>query len=123
MTYRQVYTMLSAITVDGTPIPCAYYQFPEDDPTNPAPPPPFLVYYYEGSDDLLADDTNYQKIRPLTIELYTESKDFSLEDTVETALSSAGLVYTRSEEYISTERLYMVTYNTEIIITEETVNG
>lgn len=120
MTYKQVYSLLSSITVDGTLIPCAYYQFPEDDPTNPPPPPPFMVYYYEGSNDLLADDTNYQRIRPLTVELYTDNKDFAVEDALETALNAAGLVYSRTEAYIDTEKVYMVTYTTEIIVTEVT---
>ena len=121
MTYKEVYQMLNSITYTESTatIPCAYYMFPEDDPSNPAPPPPFLVYYYDGSDDLMADDTNYQKIRPLTIELYTDNKDFSIENTVENALKNGGLSFTRTEEYIETERLYMVTYASEIVITEE----
>lgn len=125
MTYKEVFQMLNSITLTESTatIPCAYFMFPEDDVSNPAPPPPFLVYYYDGSDDLMADDTNYQKIRPLTIELYTDNKDFSLEETVETALKNGGLSFSRSEEYIDTERLYMVTYEAEIVITEELPNG
>lgn len=125
MTYKEVFTMLNSIqyTESTATIPCAYFMFPEDDPSNPAPPPPFLCYYYEGSDDLKADDTNYQKIRPLTIELYTDNKDFALEEKVEDALKSGGLVFSRTEEYISTEHLYMVTYESEIIVTEELPNG
>lgn len=120
MTYKEVFQMLNSITLTESTatIPCAYFMFPED-PSNPAPPPPFLVYYYDGSDDLMADNKNYQKIRPLTIELYTDNKDFSIEETVEAALMNGGLSFTRTEEYIDTERLYMVTYNTEIVITEE----
>lgn len=119
MTYKEVYQAVSGIQFGEGTIPAAYYQFPEDDPNNPAPPPPFLVYYYPGSDDLTADNTNFQRIRPLTIELYSDSKDFSLEAAVETALNAAGLVYSRTETYVESEHLYMVTYNSEIIITEE----
>ena len=120
MTYKQVYTMVSSIPMSTDDnIPAAYYMFPEDDPANPAPPPPFLVYYYSGSDDLDADNANYQRIRPLTIELYTETKDFALEAAVESALTGAGLVYSRSESYIESEHLFMVTYDSTIIITEE----
>lgn len=111
MTYQDVATLISSIG-----LPYAYYQFPENDPNNPAPDPPFVCFYFSGSDDLLADDTNYQKIRPLVIELYTDNKDFTLEETVETALNSAGLVFSRSETYIDAEKLYMVTFNTEIVI-------
>lgn len=113
MTYKDVAEM-----VDGIGLPFAYDHFPEDDPAQPAPPPPFICFYFDGSDDLAADDLNYQRIRPLTLELYTDNKDFSLEETVEAALNSAGLVFSREETYIDSERMYMVTFLAEVIITE-----
>lgn len=112
MTYKKLAEMIEAI---GTPY--AYDHFSAD-PSNPAPPPPFICFYFEGSDDMAADNVNYQRIRPLTIELYTDNKDFALEETVEAALNAAGLVYSREEIYIDSERMYMVTFRTEIIITE-----
>lgn len=118
MTYKQVYTALSGIVVNGDAIPVAYYMFPADDPSNPPPSPPFICYYYLGSDDLAADNTNYQRIRPLTIELYTDNKDFAVEDAVESALNAAGFVYSRAESYIESEKMYLVVYSTEAIITE-----
>lgn len=118
MTYKEVATM-----IDGTGFPFAYDHFPEDDPAHPAPPPPFICFYYSGSNDLAADNVNYQKIRPLTLELYTDNKDFASEEIVETALNSAGLVFSREETYIDTERMYLVTYETQIILTEENENG
>lgn len=108
MTYQQVATMVASIGV-----PYAYYQFPE----GTAVAPPFVCFYFEGSDDLYADDKNYQKIRPLTIELYTDNKDFSLEATVEDILSSNGLTYTRNESWIDSEKMNMVAYLTDVIIT------
>ena len=119
MTYKEVYQKLSAITVSTATtdtIPTAYLMFPEDDPTNPAPPPPFICYYYTGSNDLLADNKNYQHIRPMTVELYCENKDFSVEKAVEDALTSNGFVYSKSEEYIESEKLYLTNYDTEVII-------
>ena len=113
MTYKEVAEM-----IDGIGLPFAYDHF-DADPENPAPPPPFICFYFEGSNDLAADDTNYQRIRPLTLELYTDNKDFTLEETVETALNSAGLVFSRSETYIDSERMYMVTFTADIVITEE----
>ena len=56
----------------------------------------------------------------MTIELYTDNKSFDLEERVEDALAGAGLTYARSETYIDTEKLYMVVYSTEIIVTEVT---
>ena len=114
MTYKEVATMIA-----GFGLPYAYYQFP--DGTDQACP--FLCFYFESSNDLSADDTNYQKIRPLTIELYTDNKDFTTEATIESGLNSNGLVYSREESYIDSERMYMVASTTEIVITEETNNG
>lgn len=108
MTYQQIATMVASIGV-----PYAYYQFPE----GTAVAPPFVCFYFEGSDDLYADDKNYQKIRPLTIELYTDNKDFSLEATVEGILTSNGLTYARNESWIESERMNMVAYTADVIIT------
>ena len=108
MTYPQVATMVASIGV-----PYAYYQFPE----GTAQSTPFVCFYFDGSNDLFADDTNYQKIRPLTIELYTDNKDFTLEATVESILSSNGLTYARNESWIDSERMNMVAYTTDVIIT------
>lgn len=114
MTYKEVATMVA-----GIGLPYAYYQFPEG--TDQACP--FICFYFTNSNDFAADDTNYQKIRPLVIELYTDNKDFTTESAVESALNSNGLVYAREETYLETERMYMVTYMTEIVITEEIENG
>lgn len=110
MTYQQVAAMVRSIGV-----PYAYYQFP--DGTGQACP--FICFFFSDSNDLAADDTNYQKIRTLNIELYTDNKDFTLEETVETVLNSNGLVYDRSESYLDSERMFMVVYTTDILITEE----
>jgi hypothetical protein len=107
MTYQEIAEMIASIN-----LPYAYDHFSEDT----AKAPPFICFYYDGSDDFIADNTNYQKIRPLTIELYTDNKDFVAEVLVEATLNANGLVYSRSETYISTEKMYMVTYQTEVVI-------
>lgn len=107
MTYEEIATMVSSIGV-----PYAYYQFTEDT----AKPPPFVCFYYPGDNDFKADDSNYATIRPLTIELYTDNKDFTLEATAETILTANGLPFSREETYIDTEKMYMITYQTEVVI-------
>lgn len=109
MTYQEVNTMIDSIDV-----PYAYYQFDE----KTAQPTPFICFYYRSDNDLAADDTNYQKIRLLVLELYTDEKSFTLEDTIETTLNHNGLVYSKYESYIDTEKMLMVTYETEVVITE-----
>ena len=110
MTSKEVATMIS-----GTNINYAYYQFDEgtDQQT------PFICYFYESSDDMLADNSNYQKIERLIIELYTDKKDFELMATVEAALTSHGLVWTRESVYIDEEKLQEEIYSMDVIITEE----
>lgn len=108
MTYKEVKTML-----EGIGLPVTYYQWPEGH----APNPPYLVFYYPGDDDFIADDSNYAKIRPLVVELYTDEKDFALEKQVEEALS--GMVYERDETYIDSERMFEVTYTMEVVLNGE----
>ena len=112
MTYREVATMIKNIGY-----PCAYYQFPEG--TEQACP--FICFYFTLSNDLAADDTNYQKIRQLAVELYTDNKDFAAEQVVEDALNASGLVYNREESYLDSERMYMVTFTTQVVIADEVI--
>lgn len=107
MTTQEVSSMIAEIG-----IPYAYYQFSEAT----AKPPPFICFYYPNSADFMADNINYAKINALTIELYTDNKDFNLEKQVEDTLTAHGLPYTREETYIDTERMYMVIFNTEVFI-------
>lgn len=95
-------------------VPYAYYQFPED--TEQATP--FVCFFFEGDNDFKADNSNYQRIEHLIIELYTDSKDFELEQTVESVLRNHGMVWNRDETQIDTEKLYEVVYGTDVIITE-----
>ena len=114
MTYVEVEQMVSAIGY-----PYAYYQFTKQT----AQPPPFICFYYGSDNDLMADNKNYQKVANLTIELYTETKDFTAEAAVEAALDNAGLPYRREETAIDSERLYLCAFYTSVLITGEEQNG
>ena len=109
MTFKQVAKMIKDIG-----LPFSYYQFNNDT----AVAPPFICYFYTGDNDLLADNSNYQKIENLVVELYTDEKDFANEALIETALNDAGLVYSREESYLDSEKLYMVIYSCGVVITE-----
>lgn len=110
MTYKEI-----AQLIDGIGYPYAYYQFEQET----AKEPPFICFYYPGRDDMLADDSNYAHITELTIELYTDNKDFTAEAAVEAALEAAEIVYEKDETYIDSERMYMITYTTEVLINAE----
>lgn len=110
MTYKQVATMVASCG-----LPYAYYQFP--DGTEQAPP--FICFLYDSNNDFIADGINYATVVNLHVELYTDNKDFTLESTVESVLNSSGLAFDKSEVYIDTEKMYQITYTTEVVITGE----
>lgn len=99
-------------------IPFAYFEF---DATGTAPVPPFVVYFFDGSDDFMADNINYQKVRTLHIELYCNSKKESMswEQTIENSFDSNDLSYQKENDYISSERLYVTVYTMEVAYHEQ----
>ena len=107
MTHKEVAEMVKSIG-----LPYAYYQFPEG--TGQALP--FVCFFYSSSDDLYADDSNFQRIMRLNIELYTGEKDFDLEDKTEEILSGAGLTYYKEENYIDSEKMWQIAYEMEVLI-------
>lgn len=107
MTYKEIASMIESIG-----LPFAYYQFSEDT----AEAPPFVVFFYSQTADQYADDLNYQRIEQLNIELYTSEKDFELEARIEKLLSDHGLTYYREENYLDSEKMYQIAYETEVII-------
>lgn len=107
MTFQEIAQMIESVG-----LPYAYDHFTKET----AKAPPFICFYYPGSADFMADNSNYATIRPLTIELYTDNKDFTLEARVEALLNENGLCFTRDESYISSEKMYMTTYQTEVVI-------
>lgn len=107
MTYKGIAAMIESIG-----LPYAYYQFPE----GTGQEPPFVVFFYSNIDDLYADESNYQRIVTLNIELYTREKDFEKEATVEGILQNSGLSYYKEENYIDSEKMYQIAYEMEVII-------
>ncbi len=112
MTLEQIKGMLDSID-----LPFAYDHFEKAEAPNG---PPFICFIYTDRDDFNADNTNYQRVTRMVIELYTDAPDFTLEESVETAMMVAGLVFAKSGPgYIEGERMYITTYNTEVLLTNE----
>lgn len=93
-------------------LPYAYYQFPE----GTAQELPFVVFFFSGSDDLYADQENYQKIATLNIELYTKQKDFAQDQSIEDILNNNGLTYYKEENYIDSEKMWQTAYKCDVVI-------
>ena len=102
--------------VESIGLPYAYYQFDEDT----AQAPPFVVFFFSTSNDLYADQTNYQRIDSLSIEFYSSEVDFDTEETIETILNDAGLTFYKEQSFIESERIWQTAYDMEIVLTPET---
>lgn len=106
MTFQEIATIIGSIG-----LPYTYDSFPN----NIAPVPPYIVFNYPQNDDFGADNTNYVSIDVLNIELYSASKDFATEQTIEAVLNQNGFYYEKSEAYIRSENLFQITYVTQVI--------
>lgn len=91
-------------------IPFAYDHFAEGEAVDP----PFICYLLPESDNFAADGKVYFKANEVHIELYTDTKDLSVEQKVEAVLDEHGLYYDRSEVWIESEKLYEVLYTFEM---------
>lgn len=110
MTYTEINTLIASIG-----LPYNYDHFEDETDVTP----PFITFAFTDSDDLMADNTNYQKIRPLSIFLYTRLKDFETEAKVEGILTANGLTFFRSENFLSNEKLFQIEYEMEVLINAE----
>lgn len=79
-------------------------------PEGEAPDLPWIVYRQTSANRFLADNRIYYRSPVFAIELYTEVKSPDAENAIESALASAELIWTKEEEYLDSERCYMVTY-------------
>jgi len=91
-------------------VPFAYDHFAEGE----SPDPPFICFLLPGSDNFAADGRVYYKIDQVRVELYTDIKDLSVEQTVEAVLDEHGIFYEKSETWIDSEKLYEVLYRFEM---------
>ncbi len=91
-------------------IPFAYDHFAEGEAVDP----PFICYLLPESDNFAADGKVYFKANEVHIELYTDTKDLSVEQQVEAVLDENGIYYDRSEVWIESEKLYEVLYTFEM---------
>ena len=90
-----------------TGIPFAYDHFAEGE----SPDPPFICYLLPESDNFSADGGVYYKV---SVELYTDRKDLSVEGKIEAVLDRHGIFYEKSEVWIESEKLFEVLYTFEM---------
>lgn len=86
-------------------LPVAYSHF------NEATMPPCIVYRRSSTENFSADDKVYKKINQFYVELYTQYKDVTLEESLENLFDESDIFWNvESEDYIDTEKMYQVIY-------------
>lgn len=108
MTLAEIKTLLESVR--GMEGKVAYNAFPVGE----CVPLPFICYRVTNTQNFGADDKVYTVIRDIDIELYTALKNPAIESAVETALDNAELFWDKTEQYIETERCYLITYEIEV---------
>ena len=88
----------------------AYRAFPE----GKAPSLPFVTYLERSQDPFAADNAAYYVSSSVGIELYTEIRDAATEGLLEAALRDASLIWTKTIDYLDSERCYMIVYTVSI---------
>lgn len=82
--------------------------------TGTAPDLPWVCYFENGAENEAADDVVYESFGDITVELYTDKKDKTIESTLESALAGAGIFYEKECTYIDSEKLYEAIYTMEV---------
>ena len=114
MTLKELNAALQ--TIPGFAKKVAYRAFP----VGKAPKLPFICYLCTNTNNFDADESVYQVIQEVDIELYTAKKDEASETAVEDKLNECGLVWEKYEDYLDSENCYMITYSTSLVITHIT---
>lgn len=107
MKFDDIQNMLKTLN-----IPVTYYQF--DDDTEVAPP--FCAWYSPGIVGFYADNIVYAKQYEINIELYTDDKNWALEEALENILEANEIPYRKTESYIDSEKLFMQLYEAEVFL-------
>ena len=89
-------------------IPIAYNHF------STVQEPPYLVYKVTSTNNFIADNKVYKKIRKVDLELYTGNKNEELEKKLEAILCENEMVFDCFETYIQSEDVYQVIYEISI---------
>lgn len=112
MTLTEVNNMMAEIVQRCNLTDYTYYQFADDS----APNLPYLIFYYPSSANDGADNVVWQKINHLNIELYTDNKEFGIENELEAVLTEHGFFYDKTEQFIESEKMFEVLYEMEVVI-------
>ena len=93
--------------LNGLGYPIAYSHFKEPQKL------PFICYLVVEGETITADDTIYEEILNVDIELYSD-KDFEAENKIKNMLKENELPYSYDEIYIKDEEVFKSTFSIQI---------
>lgn len=91
-------------------LPYRYHHFEVEE----AVEPPFICWIIPDSQNFAADGKVYFNSNNVNIELYTDFKDFELEENIENILEQKEIFWEKTELYIESEKMYEVLYELNI---------
>ena len=83
-------------------------------PVGEAPSLPFVTYLESSQEPFAADNAAYYVSSTVDIELYTEIRDETTEGLLEAALRDASMIWTKTIDYLDSERCFMIVYTVGI---------
>ena len=79
-----------------------------------APPLPYIVIVGDDSESVYADDGNYYDFADYRIELYSRSRDYSMEKQIKRMLRDNDCGYEYYCTYINAEHMHMTAFDITI---------
>lgn len=103
MNYDQLLAVLSST---GIPFACHHWE--------KVPLPPYGVYFDERANNFAADGIVYFSVPHYIVELYIPQRDPVTENRVESALTDAGIYWSKGAAWVEDLRLFQVYYEFEV---------
>lgn len=86
-------------------LPVAYRMFQDEQEL------PYIVFFESQRDSFSADNVTFYSSRQYNIEIYTQTKDFEIEEQLENLLNEKEIFWQQvSDEYIDDEKMNQVIY-------------
>ena len=82
--------LVTALKTTGLPVRYSHFTSQQK--------PPYIVYYGNGQNISEADNTVYWKQNQYMVQFYFKKKDPAMEEAIESALTAAELIYSKTED-------------------------
>lgn len=93
-------------------LPYAQDEWDTEEADRKSPPPlPYAILVAQASEDVIADESNFVRVTPYDVEVYTRGRDMDLERRLEDALAALPTAWSRTHAVIGhnvSETVYTV---------------